>query len=85
MKENIRKIFMDLGADVCGFAGIDRFGEAPKGFHPTDVYPQCKSVIVFAKALPKGITKVSPRIVYQHFNKTVPVCTGRRRYKAPCY
>jgi epoxyqueuosine reductase len=70
MKEEIREVFLDLGADVCGFAAIDRFREAPKGFHPTDIYSQCKSVIVFGKALPKGIAKVSPGIVYQHFNKT---------------
>lgn len=82
MKERIRKIFISLGADVCGFADIDRFEEAPKGFHPADIYSECKSVIVFAKALPKGITKVNPRIVYQHFNETGPVLVDRIAYLA---
>lgn len=68
MKEKIKDIFLNLGADVCGVANINRFTGAPRGFHPRDIYNACKSVIVFAKTLPKGIAKVSPRIIYQHFN-----------------
>jgi epoxyqueuosine reductase QueG len=68
MKEKIRSIFLSLGADICGFANIDRFSEAPAGFSPSDVYTECKSVIVIAKALPKGLSKVSPRIIYNQFN-----------------
>lgn len=45
---DVKKVAYELGADLCGIASIDRFQEAPKGFHPTDVLPMCKSVIVFA-------------------------------------
>lgn len=68
MKEVIRKTIMNLGADVCGISHIDRFEAAPEGFHPTDIYEGCRSVIVFGVSLPKGLYCVSPRLVYGHFN-----------------
>ena len=68
MKDRIKEIFINLGAKVCGVANIDLFINAPKGFHPTDIYSDCKSVIVFAKEIPRGLAYVSPRIAYEHFN-----------------
>ena len=68
MENKIKEIILNLGADVCGIANIDRFSEAPAGFHPRDILPDCKSVIVFGIALPKGLTKVEPRLIYGHFN-----------------
>lgn len=68
MKNQIKEFILSLGADVCGVAGIDRFSEAPAGFHPRDIFPDCKSIIVFGIALPKGLTKVEPRLIYGHFN-----------------
>jgi epoxyqueuosine reductase len=82
MKDKIKEIFVKLGAEVCGVANITRFVNAPEGFHPTDIYADCKSVIVFAKTLPKGIAKVSPRIIYQHFNSISPVELDRIAYLA---
>jgi epoxyqueuosine reductase len=37
MKEKIRKLALSAGADVCGFANIDRMTDAPEGFAPTDI------------------------------------------------
>lgn len=68
IKEIIRGRVLELGADVCGFAAIDRFDKAPAGFHPCDIFPDCKSVIVFGRALPKGLFEVNPRLIYSHFN-----------------
>ncbi len=31
MKEQIRELILSFGADVCGFANIDRFDNAPSG------------------------------------------------------
>lgn len=64
MEEIIKQIIAKLGADVCGIAEAERFEDAPAGFHPTDIYKDCKSVIVFAKNMPRGLAYVSPRIVY---------------------
>ena len=68
MEEFIKNIFTSLGSDVCGIAGIERFETAPKGFHPTDLYSKCKSVIVFGITLPKGLWEVEPQLMYEHFN-----------------
>jgi epoxyqueuosine reductase len=64
MEEKIREILKKFGADDCGIANVERFANAPAGFHPRDVYKECKSVIVFAKCMPKGLAFVSPRISY---------------------
>ncbi|HPF87316.1 MAG TPA: epoxyqueuosine reductase [Candidatus Limiplasma sp.] len=69
MKESIRSLALSMGADVCGFADIDRFADAPGGFSPVDLFAQCRSVIIIGIALPKGLWKVNPRLIYQHFNE----------------
>ena len=68
MKEHIREVVLSYGADLCGFANIDRFDNAPEGFKPTDIYPDCKTVISFAVALPQGLAKVNPRLIYGYYN-----------------
>jgi len=82
VKNKIKEVFINLGAEVCGVANIDLFSDAPKGFHPIDVYYDCKSVIVFAKKIPNGLAYVSPRIIYQHFNNLSPVEVDRIAYLA---
>lgn len=64
MEKRIKDMLLNLGADVCGIADIGRFADAPKGFHPTDVFDRCTSVVVFGRRMPKGTAVVSPRIVY---------------------
>lgn len=68
MKNKIKKFCYNLGADVCGIANIDRFSDAPKGYHPADILPSCRTVIVIGIALPRGLTKVNSRLIYGHFN-----------------
>ncbi|MDF2595779.1 MAG: hypothetical protein K0R69_2120 [Clostridia bacterium] len=68
METKIKEMFLALGADACGIAGIEKFENSPKGFHPTDIYKDCKSVIVFIRRLPKGLLHVSSRIVYLNAN-----------------
>ncbi len=45
---DVKKIATELGVDLCGIAPVDRFEDAPEGFHPRDVLPECQSVIVLA-------------------------------------
>lgn len=68
MKEKIREIVLSYGADFCGFAHIDRLDTAPHGFKPADVFSDCKTVISFGVALPRGLTKIEPRLIYGYFN-----------------
>ena len=59
--EEVKSIVKSLGADLCGIASLDRFDDAPKGFHPKDVFPACKSVISFACRFPGAcLTSSSP-------------------------
>ena len=62
--KDAKQILYNLGVDLCGIAPINRFNEAPKGFHPCDVLPQCKSVIVFAKAFPAGTIRCQSTVPY---------------------
>lgn len=52
--KQVKDILFDLGVDLCGIASMDRFEDAPKGYHPLDVMPACKSVISFACRFPVG-------------------------------
>ena len=60
----VKEILFSLGADLCGIAGIDRFDDAPKGFHPLDVLPTCKSVISFACRFPVGTLACNSPVPY---------------------
>lgn len=82
MKDRVKAIFREAGADLCGVANVEAFAGTPEGFRPTDIYPACRSVVVFAKPVPKGTTVVSPRIVYQHFNELGPHEIDRIAYQA---
>ena len=51
--EELKTKARTLGADLVGVAPASRFKNAPQGFKPRDIYPDCKSVLVFAKRTPK--------------------------------
>ena len=69
MKEAIRRHILALGGDICGFASVDRFAGAPEGFSPVQIWGDCRSVIAFGVALPKGLFQISPRLIYGHYNQ----------------
>lgn len=71
IENKIKDILLSRGADICGIASIDRFVDAPAGFSPRDVFSDCRSVIAFGVSMPKGLTKVSSRLIYGHFNEGV--------------
>lgn len=71
MENNIKQMILSYGADVCGISGIERFATAPTGFSPNDIFKDCKSVIAFGKALPKGLTAVDSRLIYGHYNALI--------------
>lgn len=61
LKALVKETAFRTGMDMCGVAGIDRFAESPKGAHPTDILPGCKSVIVIGVRLLEGIVQVNFR------------------------
>lgn len=64
--EEIKSIVINLGADKCGIASIDRFSSAPEGFHPTDIWSKCKSVVVFLKRMPPEVIMAENPVPYSH-------------------
>lgn len=68
MKEELREKVLELGANICGFADVKRFENAPKGFHPCDIFLDCKTVISFGIALPKGLYEANSPLIYSHYN-----------------
>jgi len=50
--EAIKQQSLLLGADLCAIASVDRFADAPPGFHPTDILEEAQSVIVLATRFP---------------------------------
>lgn len=63
-KTELKRLIIDKGADLCGIASIDRFADAPKGFHPCDVLAACKAVVVFAKKFLKGTLYCKTTVPY---------------------
>lgn len=50
--DEIKRRASELGMDLCGIAPVERFADAPQGFHPTDIIKDCKSVIILAARFP---------------------------------
>ena len=70
-KEEVKQLFLDRGAELCGVASIERFSDAPKGFHPADVLPTCKSVISFGMRFPAGCLSCKTDIPYTLIRNTI--------------
>ena len=60
----IKKRAIQCGADICGVAPVARFVDAPKGFHPCDIYPDCRSVVVFASHFPLSTLQAKTNAPY---------------------
>ncbi len=60
----VKKAATDLGADLCGVAAVDRFRDAPKGYNPCDVLPECRSVIVVAARFLNSTLSVKSTLPY---------------------
>jgi len=53
--EIVKKYGLSAGANVVGIAASKDFGLAPEGFKPTDVLPNCISVIVLGSTFPREV------------------------------
>ena len=60
----IKQAASRLGADLCGIASIERFQQAPAGFHPHDVMSGCRSVVVMASRLPGSVLNAESKVPY---------------------
>ena len=60
----IKKRAIQNGADIFGVAPMAPFADAPKGFHPCDIYPDCRSVVVFASHFPLSTLQAKTNAPY---------------------
>lgn len=67
----IKNLATHLGADLCGIASIDRFENAPKGFHPQDVFKNTKSVISIACRILDGPLNADNIIPYSAIEEMI--------------
>jgi len=67
-KEEIGEILFEKGVDLFGIASVERFEEAPEGFHPKDIYSKTNSVFVFAIKLPSEPLFADNPIPFTHMN-----------------
>ncbi|MBN1362544.1 MAG: epoxyqueuosine reductase [Sedimentisphaerales bacterium] len=73
----VKELAGQLGADLFGIAPIDRFDQAPQGFHPTDLFPQTKSVLAVAKRFPEGPFHARSPIPYSVANDVILAAVTR--------
>jgi len=66
--EKVKGVLLGLGADLCGIAPVERYAGAPAGFHPRDIFKDCRAVIAFAKRLPTGVLDAESCIPYTRAN-----------------
>lgn len=69
--ERIKERIKELGTNICGFAPVSRFNDAPKGFHPLDIYKECKTVIAFAIKVPLTPLSANNLVPYSHFGSII--------------
>lgn len=62
----IKEVALAAGAEACGIADIGRFGQAPEGYNPKDVFSQCQSVVVFIKKMAGDPILAENPIPYSH-------------------
>src|SRR5512136_2847607 len=67
-KAKIRQIAFENGVDLFGIASVDRFENAPKGFHPKDIYSKAETVIAFAIKLPTETLYADNPVPFTHVN-----------------
>ncbi|MFX4262269.1 epoxyqueuosine reductase [Pelotomaculum propionicicum] len=73
MKEDIIKYAASRGADITGFASVDRwpqYNEIPPDFWPTSLWNMAKTVIVMGMQMPLPIVDTTPSILHRETYET---------------
>ncbi|NQT88958.1 hypothetical protein HQ560_19475 [bacterium] len=64
LTEQVREAAHEAGADLVGFAPIDRFSNAPPAMHPRTIYPPTRTVVAVAVRQPRGALKAAEEGTY---------------------
>lgn len=66
--EHVKQMADAAGANLCGIAGVDRFMDAPSGFHPQNIWPAARSVAVLAIRFPEAPFQARSMVPYTAVN-----------------
>lgn len=66
LKDKIKEFAISRGAELVGFAAMNRFEGAPEGHRPVDILPEAKTVVVCTNAIPKGVIMHGPATAYHN-------------------
>lgn len=73
MKEDIMRFAASRGADITGFASVDRwpeYNEIPPDFWPTALWSMAKTVVVMGMQMPLPIVDTTPSILHRETYET---------------
>jgi len=68
LKEDIIRFCMERGADMVGFAPVERwdeFDEVPPEFRPKALFPQTQTVIVIGMSMPLPVVETTPSALHK--------------------
>jgi len=81
----VKEFAKSCGADIVGVAPVNRFDEAPEGFHPTDIIDGAKSVISIGIELPLGVVMGKSRASMTKTISTTFNALDHCAYRIACY
>ncbi len=69
LTEHVRRVALESGAALVGFAPISRFENAPREYHPSTIFAPTKTAIAIAVPQPRGALKgVEDGTYWQAYN-----------------
>jgi epoxyqueuosine reductase len=73
LKNHIILFCTDRGADLVGFASVERwdeYGEMPPDFRPRSIFPPTRTVIVIGMEMPLPIVETTPSVLHMELYRT---------------
>ncbi|HOF19305.1 MAG TPA: hypothetical protein PK082_10385 [Phycisphaerae bacterium] len=89
--EQVKQAAMDAGAGDVGIANIERFANAPRGMHPKNIFPDCRSVITIVQPIPRGVYRGItegthwPNYSFYGYNRLNTLFRPRVTYATACF
>ncbi len=73
LKDHIINFCKEEGADIVGFASVERWdeaGEVPPDFRPRSLWPPARTVIVMGLEIPLPVVETTPSVLHKELYRT---------------
>lgn len=73
LKEDIIRFCRERGADLVGFAPVERWdecGDVPPEFRPGAIFPQARTVVVIGMSMPLPVVETTPSALHKELYET---------------